>query len=47
MALCLGAGLLAAKLAANAFTLAWTHSIEKIHRMPANTRCACMASAVR
>jgi hypothetical protein len=30
MALCLGAGLLAATLAANAFTLAWTHSIEKI-----------------
>ena len=30
MSLCLGAGLLSATLAGNAFTLTWTHSIEKI-----------------
>jgi hypothetical protein len=30
MPLCLSAGLLSATLAANAFTLAWTHSIEKV-----------------
>lgn len=30
MALCLAAGLLSAALTGNSFTLAWTHSIEKI-----------------
>lgn len=30
MPLCLSAGLLSTTLAANAFTLAWTHSIEKV-----------------
>ena len=30
MSLCISAGLLSATLAANAFTLAWTHSIEKV-----------------
>lgn len=30
MPLCLAAGMVAATLAADAFTLAWTHSIEKI-----------------
>ena len=30
MSLCLAAGAISATLAANAFTLAWTHSIEKI-----------------
>ena len=30
MSLCLAAGLLTATLAADSFTLAWTHSIEKI-----------------
>jgi len=30
MALCLAAGALSATLAVNAFTLAWTHSIEKV-----------------
>ena len=30
MPLCLSAGLLSTTLAANAFTLVWTHSIEKV-----------------
>jgi hypothetical protein len=30
MPVCLSAGILAATLATNAFTLAWTHSIEKV-----------------
>ena len=31
MSLCLAAGAASAVLALNGFTLAWTHSIEKIH----------------